>query len=109
MKNKERQADVEVYFEFNGSRKSFMKSGLYRPGHLVTENYITTGVHYYYDSEIIEPNGKAKGAITFITPEFYPHCLWEGKNILIIEGVRVVGVATILEVFNPILKKEDII
>ena len=31
------------------------------------------------------------------------------KKILIIEGVRVVGVATILKVFNPILKKEDII
>ena len=57
MKNKERQADVEVYFEFNGSRKSFMKSGLYRPGHLVTEDYITTGVHYYYDSGKRQSNG----------------------------------------------------
>ena len=106
MDSKERQPDVEVIFEFNGVRKSFVKSG-YRPGHLVTDDYVTTGVHCYYGTDMVEANGKATGTITFLTPEFYPNCLWEGKKIKILEGARIVGHATILEVFNPILKKEE--
>ena len=106
MDNKDRQPDAEVIFEFNGVRKSFVKSG-YRPGHLVTDDYITTGVHRYYETDIVAPDGKAIGTITFLTPEFYQHCLWKGKKIQILEGARVVGYATILEVFNPVLKRKE--
>lgn len=94
--------DVEVFFEFNGTRKNAVANG-YRPAHLVVDNYLTTGIHHYYDTELIPPNGKAKGTITFITPEEYPHCLWIGKKISIQEGMRVVGYATVLKIYNPIL------
>jgi len=99
----EREPDVEAVFEFNNVRKNPASDG-YRPGHLIKENYITTGVHHYYNQSSVPPNGSAIGTITFITPQYYPHCLWEGKKLPIQEGAHIVGYATITKVFNPILK-----
>ena len=98
----DREPDVEVVFEFVGTRKSPAADG-YRPMHLVTGDYLTTGVHHYYDMQTVAPNGTAKGTITFITPEAYSHCLWVGKKINIQEGAKIVGYATILKVMNPVL------
>ena len=98
--------DVEVLFEFNGTRKIPAANG-YRPHHLVVDNYLTTGVHHYYGIQTVSTNGTAKGTITFITPEAYPNCLWVGKKINIQEGARIVGYATILKIFNPILSKSQ--
>ena len=98
-----RSPDVEVLFEFNGTRKTPVVDG-YRPAHLVTENYLTTGIHHYYGVDSVLPNGTAKGTITFLSPEVYPHCLWIGKKINIQEGERIVGCATIIDVYNPILR-----
>lgn len=101
----DREPDVEVLFEFNGSRRYPAADG-YRPHHLVKDGCLTTGVHHYYEVETVAPNGTAKGTITFITPEAYPNCLWVGKRISIQEGARIVGHATILKVLNPILLGE---
>lgn len=98
--------DVEVIFEFNGTRKRPVYDG-YRPAHLVMDNYLTTGVHHYYGVESISPNGTAMGTITFITPEAYPHCLWIGKKIRIQEGSRIVGYATITSIYNSLLCLEN--
>jgi len=95
-----RKPDVEVLFEFIGIRKHPAADG-YRPHHLVTENYLTTGIHHYYDTKTVSPNGTAKGTITFLSPEAYPNCLWVGKRINIQEGERIVGYATVLKVLNP--------
>ena len=96
--------DVEVLFEFNGTRKGPVFDG-YRPAHLITDNYLTTGVHHYYEVDSVSATGVAKGTIAFISPEAYPHCLWIGKRINIQEGERIIGYATILDIYNPILKK----
>ena len=98
----ERAPDVEVIFEFNGARKNPANDG-YRPAHLVTDNYLTTGIHHYYNVDAVSPNGTAKGTITFLSPESYPCCLWIGKKISIQEGARIVGYATITRIYNPIL------
>lgn len=97
--------DVEVVFTFNGTRKKCIYDG-YRPAHLVLDNYLTTGVHHYYEVDVVSPSGTVKGTITFITPEAYPHSLWIGKRINIQEGGRIVGYATITEIFNSLLDKE---
>lgn len=94
--------DVEVVFEFNGTRKSSVADG-YRPTHLITDDYLTTGIHHYYQTNSVLPNGTANGTITFLSPEIYPHSLWIGKKINIQEGARIVGYATITKIFNPIL------
>lgn len=98
--------DVEVIFVFNGTRARAMFDG-YRPAHLVTDNYLTSGIHHYYDVDAVPPNGTAKGTITFISPEVYPQCLWVGKKINIQEGARIVGYATITNIYNPILRLES--
>ena len=98
----EREADVEVLFEFVGTRKNYVANG-YRPHHLIKENYLTTGIHHYYDVDTVSPSGTVKGTITFITPKEYPNCIWVGKKITIQEGAKIVGYATVLKVLNPIL------
>lgn len=98
----ERDPDVEVLFKFNGTRMHPVHDG-YRPAHLVKNDYMTTGVHHYYDVTDVPPDGTAKGTITFLSPEAYPACLWVGKKINIQEGEKVVGYATITRVLNPIL------
>ena len=44
-----RNPDVEVLFEFNGARKNSVADG-YSPSHLVKENYLTIGLHKYYEN-----------------------------------------------------------
>lgn len=102
----EREADVEVLFEFNGT-KTFPVCDGYRPHHVITDGIQTTGVHHYENAQTVPADGTAKGTITFITPEAYPHCLWEGKKINIQEGSLIVGRATILKVLNPLLLDES--
>lgn len=97
-----RTPDVEAIFEFNDIRANPAYDG-YRPAHLVTEGYLTTGIHHYYQVNAVPPDGTAKGTITFLTPEEYPYCLWIGKKIAIQEGAHVVGYATITKIFNPLL------
>lgn len=83
----EREPDIEAVFEFCGVRKAPAADG-YRPGHLIKEGYITSGVHHYYNQNSVPPDGTAAGTVTFITPEYYPHCLWEGKRLPIKEGAH---------------------
>ena len=101
-----RTADVEAVFEFNGARRGPAFDG-YRPAHLITDNYLTTGIHHYYQTNAVSPNGTANGTITFLTPEAYPHCLWIGKKIKIQEGDRVVGYAVITKIFNALLESQS--
>lgn len=98
--------DVEAIFNFNLTRHNPAVDG-YRPAHLVMEGYLASGIHHYYLVEAVPPGGTAKGTITFLTPEFYPHCLWIGKKINIQEGERVVGYATITQIFNSMLQTEN--
>ena len=95
---------IEVIFEFNGTRKHPVRNG-YRPSHLVTDTYLTSGAHQYYGVDAVPPKGSAMGTISFITPEAYPHSLWVGKRIRIQEGAHIVGYATITKIFNPILQE----
>ena len=100
-----RKEDVKVIFQFNGKRRFPVQSG-YRPVHLIKDDYLTTGVHRYFNVQEVAPNGSAEGTITFITPEAYPHCLWVGKKIGIYDGPRdIVGVATVMEIYNPLLER----
>lgn len=93
--------DVEALFLFLNSRK--VCDG-FRPAHLVKENYLTTGLHNYYNLESSE-DGELMGTITFISPETYPACLWIGKKIEMYDGTKLIGYATITQIFNTVLQK----
>ena len=92
-------------FSFNDVRKSPARGG-YRPAHRLTDTCLTTGVHYYYDVGSVPPGASARGTITFLSPEAYPHCLWVGKRIPMQEGAHVVGYAVITRIDNPLLQAE---
>lgn len=96
-------ADVEVLFEFNNVRQSPAKDG-YRPAHQITDGYLASGIHHYYNTDHVSPGEAVRGTITFLTPHAYPNSLWIGKRISIQEGARVVGYATIVEILNPTLR-----
>lgn len=100
----DRSPDAEMTFRFNGTRRTPAADG-YRPAHRICEDYLTTGVHHYYDVTTVAPDGQARGTITFLSPEVYPHTLWVGRVIDICEGERIVGTATVEKVLNPILEK----
>jgi len=102
-----REPDVEVIFEFIGTRRHPSVEG-YRPDHLVKEGYLTMGIHHYYDADEAPLIGRTKGTITFLSPEVYPACLWVGKQINIQEGAKIVGYATITKILNSILDSEVI-
>ena len=99
----DRDPDAVVIFRFNGTRRTPVRDG-YRPAHRIREDYLTTGVHHYFDVKEVAPNGEAQGTITFLSPEVYPNSLWVGKTIDICEGERIVGSATVEKVLNPILE-----
>jgi len=101
----DRTPDAEVTFRFNGTRKGPAADG-YRPAHRIREDYLTTGVHHYHGVSQVAPDGTARGTITFISPEVYPHTLWEGRTIDICEGERIVGTATVEKVLNPLLNRD---
>ncbi len=98
--------DVEVLFAFESPRRKVPYQNGYRCDHLVTNDYLTCGQHQYYDPNGISPIGTGYGTITFIQPEAYPNSLFAGKKIPLQEGERVIGSATVITVFNPILLKK---
>lgn len=76
----------------------------YRPAHLIAE-YLTTGVHEYFNTDILKYGETAEGTITFISPECYPHSLKVGMRLIFQEGEKVTGYADILEIYNELLKE----
>ncbi|MEI6100469.1 MAG: hypothetical protein WCP73_01410 [Eubacteriales bacterium] len=98
--------DVEAVISFlkteEGGRKTPCANG-YRPAHLVKDDYLTTGVHQYYEKDLVAPGETVIGTIAFITPEIYPHCLWIGKILKIQEASKIVGYAKITKIFNELL------
>lgn len=74
----------------------------YRPAHLIG-SYLTTGVHKYFNTEVLKNGETAEGTITFISPEYYPHSLKVGMRLIFQEGSRITGYAEILEIYNELL------
>lgn len=106
---KDLKPDVEAKITFltpeDGGRISPVCSG-YRPTHLVRDDYLSTGEHQYYGKDEVEMGETVLGTITLISPEFYPNCLWIGKQISVQEGSYVIGYAEITKIFNETLLKQ---
>lgn len=99
-----RNPDIEGVFHLlpEGGRESPAHSG-YRPNHRLYDNYWTSGVHEFPDTEELAPGGTARVLVWLITPAVYPRSLWEGREILVSEGSKVVGTLKVTHVFNPVL------
>ncbi len=84
------------------TRKKPVGSG-YRPAHLIGD-YLTTGVHKYFNTDILKSGETTEGTITFISPEYYPHSLKVGMRLTFQEGASITGYADIIEIYNDLLK-----
>ncbi len=106
----QRPADVEALVAFlptaAGGRKGPARTG-YRADHLVKDDYLTAGHQEYLDREWVEPGEAATARIWFLTPEVYPETMWQGKAISVQEGSRVIGLAIVTKVINPILARPE--
>ncbi len=86
-----------------GGRGAPAVSG-YRPQHAIHDNYQTSGEHEYPDAIAVAPGEAVTARVRFITPEVYPACIWEGRTIPVLEGAKIVGTMTVLEIHNEALR-----
>ncbi len=86
-----------------GGRQTPALSG-YRPQHKLHDNYHASGQHTYLGTGQVAPGETANVAVTFATPDVYPHSLWVGREIDVLEGPRVVGKLTVTHILKPILR-----
>jgi hypothetical protein len=104
----QRGPDVEAEVNFlsaeKGGRSKAAHSG-YRPAHLITDGYLTTGQHDYVGTDEVNPGDTVLARITFISPDVYPRSLWIGKVLPIQEGSRVIGSAKIVTILNETLRR----
>ncbi len=105
-----REPDIEAIVSLlptaSGGRSGPAFSG-YRPAHLVMDGLLTSGVHEYHGVDRVLPGESVRATITFLAPEEYPGCLWEGRVLSVQEGGRVVGQATVIRILNPVLRRAE--
>lgn len=100
----EREPDFEGIFHLDAGYPGPAGSGVFRPHHAIHENYLTSGIHTYLDRELVHPGESAPVAVHFITPHFYPHCIWEGRDLLVQAGARLVGHLVVTRIINETLR-----
>ncbi|MFT5127986.1 MAG: hypothetical protein ACI8W8_001594 [Rhodothermales bacterium] len=104
------QPDILARFRLfkadHGGRSSHVRSG-YRPQHLVRDDYLASGTHQYLDIEVVAPGESARATVKFLAPEAYPKSMRPGCLLQVQEGARLVGILTVLEVYNSTLLREQ--
>lgn len=105
-----RPPDIEALVAFlptaAGGKIGPVQTG-YRADHLVKDDYLTAGHQEFQGQESVAPGEAAPAHIWFLTPQAYPETMWNGKAIAVQEGARVVGLAIVTKVVNPILARPD--
>ncbi|MEB2845799.1 hypothetical protein GAO09_28785 [Rhizobiales bacterium RZME27] len=98
--------DLEVIFQLTADSASggsrVVLSG-YRPHYRIMDDYQTSAHHEFVGVDRIVTGERAVAQVWLITPEAYPRSVWPGRLITVCEGTRVVGVAEVLKVNNPVL------
>jgi hypothetical protein len=84
-----RPFDFEGLFTLSASHGP-VTSG-YRPQHALYDNYQSSGMHTYPEHGVVRPGDTATVEVHLISPEVYPHCLWEGRTLHVFEGSCLVG------------------
>jgi elongation factor Tu len=110
MSHHKRSPDARVTFELTafseGGGTRQVLSG-YRPAYDVRADYWTSVSHEFANAEGARTGERVAADVWFITPEVYPGTLWPGRVIRVAEGSRVVGIATVEQVLNPVLGRLD--
>ena len=108
MSTPHRPADAEVLFELTAPTLEGQVKNVtagYRPLYDVCTEFWTSSHHEFLDLPTVQTGQSSRANVWFISPEHYPHSLWVGRVLNVAEGSRIVGAATVLNVFNPLLLK----
>lgn len=101
-----RAPDVQVLFRLTpfseDGRKKMVRSGC-RPIYVVRPDYWSSAHHEFVEASEVNTGEQARADVWLLTPEAYPASFWRGRIVLVTEGSIVVGVATVLDIFNPLL------
>ncbi|HEU5125724.1 MAG TPA: hypothetical protein VFW05_16855 [Verrucomicrobiae bacterium] len=105
-----RPPDAKVLFRLtspalDGEQKR-VRSG-YRPVYDIRSDYWTSAHHEFLGGNQVVTGEETAAHVWFLTPEVYPHTLWIGRVLTVAEGARPVGTATVVEILNPILERDD--
>lgn len=76
----------------------------YRPNYKVRADYWSSAHHEFVDATGVCTGQQRKADVWLLTPEAYPQTFWIGRRVELAEGSRVVGVADILQILNPLLE-----
>ena len=79
----------------------------YRPQYCVSQSYQTSTIHWFIDKGFAVSGVAENAFVKFITPDAYSGCIERGQTIEIREGSRVVGKATIIEIYNSKLQRQS--
>ena len=101
-----RQADLIVDFSLTAHRSDGLLKEVisgYRPIYKVRADYWSSAHHEFVDATGVCTGQQCKAEVWLLSPEAYPHTFWIGRRIEVAEGSRVVGVADVLQILNPLL------
>ncbi|MBI3728706.1 MAG: HEAT repeat domain-containing protein [Burkholderiales bacterium] len=87
----------------NDGRQSAVHTG-YRAAHQLHDNECSTGIHEYLDNDQVQPGESGRVAVCLSTPDMYPACLWEGREVNILEGKKQVGTLKVTCIFKATLR-----
>lgn len=102
-----RSPDLIVNFALTALRTDgspkYVISG-YRPIYKVKFDYWSSAHHEFIDASRVETGQQAHAEVWLLSPQAYPQTFWIGRRIEVAEGVRLIGVADVLQVLNPLLE-----
>jgi hypothetical protein len=86
----------------DGSLKEVISG--YRPVYKVRTDHWSSAHHEFVEATGVCTGQWRKADVWLLAPEAYPHTFWIGRRVEVAEGSRVVGVADILQILNPLLE-----
>ena len=86
----------------DGSLKEVISG--YHPIYKVRTDYWSSAHHEFLDAASVCTGQQCKAEVWLLSPEAYPHTFWLGRRVEVAEGSRVVGVADVLKIVNPLLE-----
>ncbi|CAG9191469.1 hypothetical protein PSP6_110016 [Paraburkholderia tropica] len=102
-----RQPDLIVNFTLtehrsDGSLKEVVSG--YRPTYKVRAGYWSSAHHEFVYAATVCTGQQCEAEVWLLSPEAYPHTFWLGRRVEVVEGARIVGVASVLKIVNPLLE-----
>ncbi|CAJ0802442.1 hypothetical protein LMG19083_03728 [Ralstonia psammae] len=81
-----------------------VRSG-YRPIYGIRPDYWSSAHHEFVNAEVAKTDEPCEAEVWLLAPEAHPHTMWIGRTIQVAEGPRIVGVAEVQQILNPLLER----